>query len=180
MRIAQAVVAKVVIADFSYYGRTTLHSQRQWQDLAIQEPINLLKGSKMMTPFGKYLNPRLISFIDIDTRDKAIRTLVNEAYKAGKVKSPDDFFKAVINRENIVTTGIGMGVAIPHAKLEGFQDFFIAIGILDKGIDWKALDGAPVRLIFLIGGPDDKQTEYLRILSSLTLTLKDEAKEKRC
>lgn len=72
-----------------------------------------------------------------------------------------------------------MGVAIPHAKLPGYDDFFISIGILQKGVDWHALDGAPVRLIFMIGGPDDKQTEYLRILSSLTYTLKNEELRKK-
>lgn len=120
----------------------------------------------------------MISFIDEETRDKAIRALVVKAFEEGKIQSPDDFFNAVISREKIVTTGIGMGVAIPHAKMHGFEDFFISVGILEKGVDWKALDGAPVRLIFLIGGPDDKQTEYLRILSSLTLMLKDEEKRK--
>lgn len=132
----------------------------------------------MPTPFGKYLSPDMVSFLDKESRDEAIRALVLKAFDAGKIQSPDDFFTAVINREKIVTTGIGMGVAIPHAKMAGFDDFFISVGILDKGVDWKALDGAPVRLIFLIGGPDNRQTEYLRILSSLTLTLKDEEKRK--
>ncbi len=132
----------------------------------------------MSNSFGKYLTPNLISFIPGQSRDSVIKLLVTKAFEEGKVQSPEDFFTAVLNREEIVTTGIGMGVAIPHAKLQGFDNFFIAIGILDKGVDWKALDGAPVRLIFLIGGPDDKQTEYLRILSSLTLTLKDEEKRK--
>ena len=62
-------------------------------------------------------------------------------------------------------TGIGIGVAIPHAKLEGYSDFFIAIGVQKKkGIDWNALDGSDVKLIFMIGGPENKQTEYLKIL----------------
>jgi len=72
----------------------------------------------------------------------------------------------MLEREKIVSTGIGMGVAIPHAKLTSVEDFFIAIGILSKGVQWNALDGGPVRLIFMIGGPDDKQTAYLQILSS--------------
>ncbi len=71
-----------------------------------------------------------------------------------------------------------MGVAIPHAKLASYHDFFIAIGILEKGLEWKALDGAPVRMIFLIGGPDDKQNEYLKILSLLTTILRDETLRK--
>jgi PTS system nitrogen regulatory IIA component len=52
--------------------------------------------------------------------------------------------------------------------------FFIAIAISKKGIDWNALDNAAVRLIFMIGGPEGKQTEYLQLLSSLTMAIKDE------
>ena len=67
-----------------------------------------------------------------------------------------------------------MGVAIPHAKMRDLSEFFIAIGIQkNKGIEWNALDKAPVRLIFMIGGPDDKQSEYLQILSLLTSAIRD-------
>ena len=57
---------------------------------------------------------------------------------------------------------------------------FIVIGIQSKrGIEWNALDGAPVRLIFMIGGPENKQTEYLKILSHLTMAIKDEERRKK-
>ena len=69
-----------------------------------------------------------------------------------------------------------MGVAIPHAKLSIYKDFFIAIGIQQKGkgLDWEAPDDAPVRIVFLIGGPASEQTKYLKILSSLTASVKVE------
>ena len=76
-------------------------------------------------------------------------------------------FGSHVKREKIVSTGIGMGVAIPHAKLPSFDRFFLAVGLqkVKDGIDWDALDGAPVRLIFMIGGPANQQTDYLKILS---------------
>lgn len=125
------------------------------------------------------MDPQLISFLDVDTRDEAIRLLVEKMDQEGKLQDKESFYNAIINRERIVTTGIGMGVAIPHAKLAGYDDFFIAIGVLSHGVDWGALDGAPVRLIVMIGGPDDKQTEYLQILSNLTLAIKDEERRKK-
>lgn len=72
-----------------------------------------------------------------------------------------------------------MAVAIPHAKLSSYNQFFICIAVLKRGVDWKALDSAPVRLIFMIGGPDDRQTEYLQILSGLTSALRDEERRKK-
>lgn len=132
-----------------------------------------------MVRISKYLDPRLISFLTTDKRDEALSAMVDNLYQHGIVKDREVFYKAILEREKIVSTGIGMGVAIPHAKLSGYDNFFIAIGILQKGIDWNSLDKSPVRIIFMIGGPDDKQTEYLQILSGLTLMIKDEDKRRK-
>lgn len=126
-----------------------------------------------------YLHPDLIFFLAVETRDQALKEIIDGLHAVGKVEEPKAFYQAVIEREKIVSTGIGMGIAIPHAKLPAYDQFFIALGILHKGVDWQALDHAPVRLIFLLGGPDDKQTEYLQILSSLTSAIKNESFRKK-
>lgn len=129
---------------------------------------------------SSYLDDRLVLFLDADNRDAALSALVDSLEKAGKLSSKEEFYNAILEREKIVSTGIGIGVAIPHAKLSSCPDFFIAIGIQKKkGLDWKALDGSQVRLIFMIGGPEDKQAEYLKILSHLTIAIKDEERRKR-
>ena len=128
---------------------------------------------------SKYLNPRLVKQLNVDDRDEALCSLVNLLDAEGKLLNKEAFYQAILERERIVSTGIGMGVAVPHAKLSGYTTFFIAIGIHQKGIPWDALDGVPVRLVFMIGGPDDKQTEYLQLLSRLTLAIKDEERRKK-
>ena len=121
-----------------------------------------------------YLDEGLIAFLDVDTRDEAIELLIRLVDVEKYLPNQETFRNAIFAREQLVSTGIGMGVAIPHAKLSEFTDFFIAIGIQQKkGIDWNALDKAPVRLIFMIGGPEDRQTEYLQILSLLTSAIRD-------
>lgn len=132
-----------------------------------------------MIKISKYLDPKLVIFLNDETRDKALQTMIEVLRQNGKLEDPESFYKAIVDREKIVSTGIGMGVAIPHAKLPSYDYFFIAIGIVKEGIDWNALDYAPVRLIFMIGGPDDKQTEYLQILSKLTQAIKDEQRRKK-
>ncbi|MBI2812275.1 MAG: PTS sugar transporter subunit IIA [Candidatus Melainabacteria bacterium] len=127
-----------------------------------------------------YLDERLVLFLDADSRDDALDQLVRLLEKEGRLKNTKAFHDAILEREKIVSTGIGLGVAIPHAKLRGYEDFFIAIGIQAKqGIEWNALDAAPVRLVFMIGGPDNKQTEYLKILSHLTMAIKNEERRKK-
>lgn len=121
-----------------------------------------------------YLESKLISFLEVGSRNEAIDALIDVLTDSGKLHDKEAFRKAIHHREQLVSTGIGMGIAIPHAKMKDFEDFFIAVGIQQKkGIEWNALDKAPVRLIFMIGGPDDKQSEYLQILSILTGKIKE-------
>lgn len=128
---------------------------------------------------SKYLHENLIFFLDANSRDDALQKLTDLVFREGKLEDKQFFYDAILEREKIVSTGIGMGVAIPHAKLAGFEGFFIALAVLSKGVEWNALDEAPVRLIFMIGGPDDKQTEYLQILSTLTTVIKNEERRKK-
>ncbi len=128
---------------------------------------------------AEYLDDRLVVFLDVQTQVEAIEALIEALEGAHKLKGKEPFHKAILDREKIVSTGIGLGVAIPHAKLEGYDDFFIVIGIQGgRGIEWYSLDGSQVHLIFMIGGPDNKQTEYLNILSKLTLAIKDVERRK--
>lgn len=127
-----------------------------------------------------YLDPRLVVFLEEKTRDEAIAKLVKVLDASGKLTCAKKFHDAILEREKIVSTGIGIGVAIPHAKTSQESDFFIAIGIQkNEGIDWNGLDGSLVRFVFMIGGPDNKQTEYLKILSRLTQAMKDEQRRKQ-
>jgi PTS system nitrogen regulatory IIA component len=131
------------------------------------------KKRELMRIF-RSLDSQLISFLDVESRNEAIDALIDLLDQSGKLPNKEKFRKAIFDREQLVSTGIGMGVAVPHAKLKGFSNFFIAIGIQrDKGIEWNALDRAPVRIIFMIGGPDDRQSEYLQILSQLTSAIRD-------
>ena len=92
-----------------------------------------------------YLDQRLVFFLDVKTKQEALEKLVSNTIETSKLADGQRFHQAILDREQIVSTGIGMGVAIPHAKLPSYNNFFIAIGILQNGIDWNALDGAPVR-----------------------------------
>jgi nitrogen PTS system EIIA component len=127
----------------------------------------------------EYLDDRLVVFLNVQTQAEAIDALIDSLDHAHKLKDKSAFHKAILDREKIVSTGIGLSLAIPHAKLPGYNDFFIAIGIQGgRGIEWNSLDGTQVHLIFMIGGPDDKQTEYLNILSKLTMAIKDVERRK--
>lgn len=132
------------------------------------------RHKQVMVELTKYLDAKRILFLKAKSRDETIKELITAAYADKSIADEKSFSDAVFKREGIVSTGIGMGVAIPHAKLDQCRDFFIVIGIQrGEGIEWKALDQQPVKLIVLIGGPEDRQEDYLAILSQLTTRLKE-------
>lgn len=133
----------------------------------------------ILAPLSSYIDSKAVVFLESDDRQVVLHTLVDALDKAGKLKDKEAFYKAILDREKLVSTGIGMGVALPHAKLRSYDNFFIAIGINPRGIAWDAIDHLPVRLVFMIGGSDEKPTEYLQLLSRLTLAIKDEEKRKK-
>ena len=109
---------------------------------------------------SNYLDEDLVLFMQADHRDDALSRLVSLLEEKKKLQDAKRFYQAILEREKIVPTAIGLGVAVPHAKLHGYKDFFIAIGIqVQQGLEWNALDGVEVQLIFMIGGPDNRQTE---------------------
>lgn len=156
-------------------------------DLAILARINQqffsfkkILGKGDPVTLSRYLDARLVLFLNEDERDAAIERLVDQLASVGSLKEKEKFYQAILDREGIVSTGIGFGVAIPHAKLKQADRFMIAIGVhRGEGVEWNALDGRPVRLIFLIGGPEDKPTEYLKILSQLTQLIKNDSLRKQ-
>ena len=119
---------------------------------------------------AQYMDKQLITFSNAFSRDEILKELTQLIYEAGRIKDKKQFFEAILKREKIVSTAIGMNVAIPHAKLSGYDQFFI----VKQSVAWQSLDGSTVRMVFMIGGPDDKQTEYLQLLSQLTQIVKDE------
>ena len=142
--------------------------------------FSVINKSTLCSAISDYLDEDLILFFQARDRNEALYSLTSALEQKGKLQNKEDFYSAILEREKVVSTGIGLNVAIPHAKLEGYQDFFIAIGMQQEGsgIEWNALDGQPVRLIFMIGGPDNRQTDYLNILSLLTKAIKDGTRRK--
>lgn len=125
---------------------------------------------------GEFIKKERIAFLTEELREDALRTLIDKAEACGVLDNREAFYEAIIHRENVVSTGIGMGIAIPHAKCEECDDFFIMVGIHSKaGIDWDAIDGLNVKLIFLIGGPMRMHREYLSLLSKLTSAIREDS-----
>lgn len=88
--------------------------------------------------------------------------------------SKKELLSALLEREKIVSTGLGWGVALPHARLAGIQSYSISILINETPIAWDKGQGKEVRVVFALVGPDDKQIEHLQIISSFAELIRED------
>lgn len=102
------------------------------------------------------------------TKEEAIRELSSLLMNKGVLLNEKVFIQAVLTREAECTTGIGMGVAIPHGKSDGVKQTSLCFGRSISGIEYDSLDGESVQLMFLIAVPADSDDEHLRILSQIS------------
>jgi PTS system fructose-specific IIC component len=113
--------------------------------------------------------------LELGASDKegAIRELVQLLADAGKISDVELCLSEVLAREKISSTGIGMGIAIPHRLIAGVGEIMMAVGRKSKGIPFDSVDGKPAHLFFLIIGQQGQINEYLKVLGKLSRYLND-------
>ena len=122
----------------------------------------------------------LLSAESIELQGKAsakkevIEQMVRLMAKRGNINDVEKYERGVFAREEEGTTGIGEGIAIPHCKSDAVSAPGLAAMVLPQGVDYDALDGQPVHIIFLIAAPDTKDNVHLDVLSRLSVLLMDE------
>lgn len=124
------------------------------RDLLAAESINL-NG----TPAGK---------------TEALNQCIDLMAKSGKIADVEKYRKGVFAREEEGTTGIGMGIAIPHSKSDAVTKAGLAAMVVKDGVDFESLDGTPAKIIFLIAAPNTEDNVHLQVLSKLSVMLMDE------
>lgn len=122
----------------------------------------------------EFLEPSAIT-VDLNSQKKpeAINDLCQLLSHTNKIKDAPSVIKNLMEREALGSTGIGQGIAIPHAKSEGAGSLAAAVGISKKGVDFDSLDGEPVHIIFLLVAPKDNGADHLKALARISRLLKD-------
>ena len=108
---------------------------------------------------------------EVSTKSEALDTLVDLMDKGGNLKNKAEYKKAVLAREELSTTGIGEGIAIPHAKTSAVEKPGLAAMVVKKGVDFDSLDGEPANLFFLIAAPEGEENLHLDVLARLSRLL---------
>lgn len=114
--------------------------------------------------------------LNLSSKDKmsVIDEMVDLVNNSGNLNNKEEYKKAIIAREELSTTGIGEGIAIPHAKTSAVTKACLGTGVSKEGIDYEAFDGSLANLFFMIAAPDGANNTHLEVLSRLSTILMDE------
>ena len=114
--------------------------------------------------------------LNINPSDKSecINELIDLMDKTGNLNNKEEYRKAILAREDLSTTGIGDGIAIPHGKTSAVKRASLAAAVCKQGVDYDSLDGMPAHLIFMIAVPDNNDNLHLEVLARLSTILMDE------
>ena len=122
---------------------------------------------------------RVILDLKSATKRDALIEIVENLGESDAVTDVAALKSAILEREEIMSTGVGLTIAAPHAKLPSVKAFTLGIARSTEGIDYDSLDGQPVRIIVTIAAPDNDQRTYLSVLAGVMRILKNEEKRKK-
>ena len=127
--------------------------------------------------FSDFVHPKAIKpELDAADKESVIRELIGSLIACGKLQAKDenDLVQAILKREELGSTGLGCGIAVPHTKHPSVTEPVGTIGISTNGIEFQSLDGEDVQLFFLVISPPDRPTDHLRALEKISKQLKDD------
>jgi fructose-specific phosphotransferase system IIA component len=107
-------------------------------------------------------------------KEEALNRIIQNACRAFFISDCDSILSAIIDRESKLSTGIGLGIAVPHCRSDKVMKIAIAVMLLREGIEYNSVDGQPVRLIFLIISPLHDVQGHIAALSTISHAVSDE------
>src|SRR5512135_1296398 len=110
----------------------------------------------------------VLTRLEGNTKDDIINALIDRVALSPKVKDKEKVRLAIFEREQMMSTGVGNGFAIPHGKTDAVTDIVAAFGVTARPIDYQSLDEKPVRLVFLLVGKDSLVGPHIKLLSRIS------------
>ncbi|MDR2257820.1 MAG: PTS sugar transporter subunit IIA [Treponema sp.] len=136
--------------------------------------VNRLTPPLNPIPVDTIISPKRILFFDFSAKRDALLALADNLATAPQVKNRQELAMEILKREELMSTAIGRGIAIPHIRLSSVTDLVVSVGISRTDIgDFQPLDDEPVRLLFMIAAAYNQHAYYLQTLSFFSARLKN-------
>jgi PTS system nitrogen regulatory IIA component len=142
----------------------------------VNDRLSVTKLNSQLTsiPVDTIISPERILFLDYSTKRDALLALADNLANAPQVKNRQELAMEILKREELMSTAIGRGIAIPHIRLASITDLVVSVGISRTDIvDFQPLDDEPVRLLFMIAAAYNQHAYYLQTLSFFSARLKN-------
>jgi len=145
-------------------------------DLWIKKKLSVKQNSeKGIIDLKHLLSPDRVLITDFSSKRDILAALIDNLSKAPQIKDAKALEEAIWEREQLMSTGIGLGVGIPHVRIYSVSDIVLSIAINKREIeDYQSLDNTPIRIIFMVAAAYNQHTEYLKLLASISTLLKNE------
>ncbi len=133
-----------------------------------------LSDGGIMFKVSSYLSPRRLAVIDATSKTAAFRQTLDLFRDCPYIHDIDIFATEIFKREEVLATGIGNGIGVPHVRSIQVREPVAALTVLRKPVDYGSMDGKPVNIIIMIGMPDGANELYLKYLSKISLKFQNE------
>jgi fructose PTS system EIIBC or EIIC component len=131
------------------------------------------RGRKKM--IEEFLDEDLIIVVDrIEDKFAMIEKMIDQALRKGIIMTREPILHKIREREELESTGVIEGIAIPHARTEAVKDLLLVIGVVKEGLDFNSLDGKPVNIVFLIVAPEEAKSKYIQVLARISRMCRQE------
>jgi fructose-specific phosphotransferase system IIA component len=130
-----------------------------------QKPLSLIDFMNIHSLLDK---STILANLDVHSKDELLEEMIKALSDKVDREQLDDIRTAVIEREKIMSTGVGKNLAIPHGKVKSIEENYASFAVLKNPIDYDSIDDEPVRMVFLLVGPQSKHTTHIKLLSRIS------------
>lgn len=145
----------------------------KWVDEQLSAPA---KKNVTFSPVSlkDILDPAHITLMETDSKDAALMTMLDNLHQTNAITDKQVMADGIFQREKLMSTGIGLGIGIPHVRMDGIDNLLMAVGVSAVDItDYESLDSQPVRLIFMILAGKNQHTLHIKTMAAIAARLKN-------
>ena len=155
---------------------TTWRFKRDEIERWVNDRLSQSTGKSPAAASGLVLAPERVVLMEHSAKEEVLTQLVDLLAATPFVKNHDKLLTGILEREKLMSTGIGFGVGVPHVRIDSVTDLVMAVAVCKQQVaDYASLDEAPVQVVCMLAARSDQHTKYIRALAAISSRLKDEA-----